>query len=455
MKRKLTPKETLAVASLLFGLFFGAGNLIFPVHMGQAAGRNSVAASLGFIVTGVGLPLLGVAAMGLSRSESLAELAGQVGKGYGRFFTVLLYLTIGPCFAIPRCATTSFTVGVEPLLSGSGDKIWLLAFSTVFFLLVLFFSLRPSGILTWVGRVINPIFLIFLSTLVVASFVNPMASVSQVAPEGAYDAQPFLTGFLEGYNTMDTLAALAFGITIVQVLRQLGLGRPEDIARETCLSGVFSCLLMALIYALITRMGAQSRGAYPLSANGGIALADIAHHYFGRAGQLILAATVTLACLKTSIGLVTSCAETFSLLYPRVSYKAWTWIFSLFPLAVSNLGLTTIISFSLPVLMFLYPLSITLILLSLLGGLFDRDRRVFVSVTAFTLAAALLDFLAALPEGAKNALHLEKLLIWANTYIPLFPYGLGWILPAAVGLAIGLVLHRRAKSFPSGGAGRA
>ena len=443
MKRKLTPKETLAVASLLFGLFFGAGNLIFPVHMGQAAGRNYVVASIGFVVTGVGLPLLGVAAMGLSRSESLAQLAGQVGQGYGRVFTVLLYLTIGPCFAIPRCATTSFTVGVEPLLVGN-DRLWLLGFSLVFFLLVLFFSLRPSGILTWVGRVINPVFLILLSLLVIASFANPMASVPQVAPEGDYVTQPFLTGFLEGYNTMDTLAALAFGITIVQVLRQLGLRRPEDIAKGTCLSGVFSCLLMALIYALITWTGAQSRGAYPLSANGGIALADIAHHYFGRAGQLILAATVTLACLKTSIGLVTSCAETFRLLYPRIGYKAWTWIFSLFPLAISNLGLTTIISFSLPVLMFLYPLSITLILLSLLGGLFGRDRRVFVSVTVLTLAAALLDFLAALPKGAKSILHLEGLLGWANSYIPLFSYGLGWLLPAALGLMIGLALRWRA-----------
>ena len=226
--------------------------------------------------------------------------------------------------------------------------------------------------------------------------------------------------------------------------RQLGLRRPEDIAKGTCLSGVFSCLLMALIYALITWMGAQSRGAYPLSANGGIALADIAHHYFGRAGQLILAATVTLACLKTSIGLVTSCAETFCLLYPRIGYKAWTWIFSLFPLAISNLGLTTIISFSLPVLMFLYPLSITLILLSLLGGLFGRDRRVFVSVTVLTLAAALLDFLAALPEGAKSILHLEGLLGWANSYIPLFSYGLGWLLPAVLGLMIGLALRWRA-----------
>ena len=441
MKRKLTPKETLAVASLLFGLFFGAGNLIFPVHMGQAAGANSVAATMGFVITGVGLPLLGVAAMGLSRSESLAGLAGQVGKGYGLFFTVLLYLTIGPCFAIPRCATTSFTVGVAPLLSGGSEKMWLLGFSLVFFLLVLYFSLRPSGILTWVGRIINPVFLLFLFSLIVASALHPMAAVSQVAPEGSYETQPFLQGFLEGYNTMDTLAALAFGITIIQVIRQLGVEKPEDLAKSTCLSGIFSCLLMAVIYALITWMGAQSRGGYPLSENGGIALADIATHYFGRAGHLILAATVTLACLKTSIGLVTSCAETFALLFPSVSYKAWTWIFSLFPLVVSNLGLTTIISYSLPVLMFLYPLAITLILLSLLGDLFGRDRRVFVSVTAFTLAAAVLDLLAALPDGAKQALRLEGLLLWANTYVPLFSLSLGWLIPAAVGLALGLVLR--------------
>ena len=119
MKRKLTAREIVAVASLLFGLFFGAGNLIFPVHMGQMAGANSVVAILGFVVTAVGLPLLAIVSMALSRSESLAELSGRVGKHYGIFFTCLLYLTIGPFFAIPRCATTSFTVGLEHLLPES------------------------------------------------------------------------------------------------------------------------------------------------------------------------------------------------------------------------------------------------------------------------------------------------------------------------------------------------
>lgn len=442
MKRKLTIREIVAVASLLFGLFFGAGNLIFPVHMGQMAGANSAAAIAGFVLTGVGLPLLGVAAMGLSRSESLLQMASSVGKGYGMFFTCLLYLTIGPFFAIPRCASTSFTVGVAPMVPESQQTLWLLIFSTVFFGLVLYFSLRPSGILTWVGRIINPVFLVFLFVLIIASFARPLAQVSQVIPEGDYAAQPFFMGFLEGYNTMDTLAGLAFGITIVQVVRELGISRPEDLAANTCRAGILSSLLMAVIYALITIMGTQSRGLFATSENGGIALTQIAGHYFGSFGQLILAATVTLACLKTSIGLVTSCAETFSLLFPRISYRVWTVLFSLFPLVVSNLGLTLIINWSLPVLMFLYPLAITLILLTLFGKWFHNDRRVYVSVTVCALAAAVIDLLAALPESAQAFLNLAPFLSWVEANVPLFHLGLGWVLPAAFGLAAGLLWCR-------------
>ena len=439
MKRKLTAREIVAVASLLFGLFFGAGNLIFPVHMGQMAGANSVAAILGFIVTAVGLPLMAISAMALSRSESLAQLAGRVGKHYGVFFTCLLYLTIGPCFAIPRCASTSFTVGVAPLVGEQQARLALLIFSAVFFALVLYFSLRPSGILTWVGRIINPVFLAFLLLLVAAALANPMARVSQIAPEGDYVNNSFINGFLEGYNTMDILAALAFGITIIQVIKELGVERAEDVAGATYRAGFFSSVLMAVIYALITVMGATSRGVFATSENGGVALTEIAQYYFGPAGQLILAATVTLACLKTSIGLVTSCAETFSLLFPRVSYKSWTVIFSIFPLMVSNFGLTQIITLSLPVLMFLYPLAITLILLTVFGRFYGNDRRIYVSVTAFTLAAAVLDLLNALPGAAKTAIHVTGLLAWAEANVPLFGLGLGWLLPAAAGLAVGLV----------------
>lgn len=167
---------------------------------------------------------------------------------------------------------------------------------------------------------------------------------------------------------------------------------------------------MGLIYLAMTIIGAQSRGAFAVSANGGIALADIAGYYFGTAGQVILAVTVTLACLKTAIGLVTSCAEIFRVLFPKsMSYKAWAIVFSVVSLLITNVGLTQIIDYSVPVLMFLYPLTITLMLLSLFGHFFDYDKRVFVSVTAFTLAAAVLDLLAALPDGARAFPACERL----------------------------------------------
>ena len=167
--KKLTFRETIFVASMLFGMFFGAGNLIFPVSMGQMAGRNMWQAAAGFLVTGVGLPLLSVAALGISRENGLQGLASRVGKKFGIFFTCALYLTIGPFFATPRCASVSFTVGIERILpanavSGSGYMLWQAAFSFLFFAVVLFFSLRPGEIMTWIGKVLNPVFLVMLGT---------------------------------------------------------------------------------------------------------------------------------------------------------------------------------------------------------------------------------------------------------------------------------------------------
>ena len=164
MKQKLSFKEYVYVASMLFGMFFGAGNLIFPVYMGQVAGRNVWPAIVGFLVTGVGLPLLGVAALGISRSSGLFDLSRKVGRPYAYFFTCALYLTIGPFFAIPRCATTSFTVGLEQVLpNGGSSRVYLLLFSLLFFAATLFFSLRPGKILTYVGKILTPCFLAFLA----------------------------------------------------------------------------------------------------------------------------------------------------------------------------------------------------------------------------------------------------------------------------------------------------
>lgn len=447
MKKSLTLKETILVASLLFGMFFGAGNLIFPVHLGQLAGANVWGASLGFIITGVGIPILGVVALGISRSEGLLELSGKVSHGYGIFFTTLLYLTIGPFFAIPRCATVPFSLGVEPLLEGA-DQTWpLLIFTAVFFAIVLLFSLKPNGILTWIGKLLNPIFLVCLGILVVTALVKPAGTISQITPDAAYvGSNAIYNGFLEGYNTMDAIAGLAFGIIIVNVCRSLKVEEPKDIARSTVKSGILTGIVMGLIYLAIIIVGTQSRGAFELSDNGGIALAQIADYYFGRIGTFILAAIGTFACLKTSIGLVTSCGETFEKMFPKgPKYSVWAIIFCVFSFAISNVGLTAIIAYAVPVLMFIYPLAITLILLAIFGRFFDYDKKVFGCVTYLTLIAAIFDMIGTLPENVITALNLTPIIEFAGKFIPLQTMGFGWLCPALIGLVIGLIWRAVAK----------
>ncbi len=442
MDHKLTFKEYLLLASTLFGMFFGAGNLIFPVFMGQNAGSAVWPAILGFCITGVGLPLLGVAALGVCRKDNLLGMASLVDRRYGYFFTCLLYLCIGPLFAIPRTATVSFSVGVLPMIPAEHSTLILAVFSAIFFSIVLYFSLKPSGIVIWVGKFLNPLFLIFLGILAFTAILKPMGTIHAIAPTGPYTTTSFYQGFLDGYNTMDALASLAFGIVLVDAMRNLGVSSPSAISSGTVKSGLGSTILMAAIYCMLALIGAQSRAIYDISADGGEALYLIGTHYFGKLGGLLLGITVTVACLKTAIGLITSCAAIFVELFPgSLSYNAYTMLFSAISFGLANFGLNKIISLSLPMLMFLYPLTITLILLCLFGKLFHFDRRVFAAVTIPTLLVAILDFLNALPAGAQSFLHAESLLAPARAHLPFFTTGLGWMLPALFGLAVGLVLH--------------
>ena len=442
MDRKLSPGQYVLLASMLFGMFFGAGNLIFPVSMGQQAGSHLWPAIIGFCLTGVGLPLLGIAAMGISRSEGLFDMCCKVGRPYSYFFTCLLYLSIGPLFAIPRTATVSFSVGVLPLLPEGASPMALCLFSAVFFVIVLFFSLRPSGIVTWIGKILNPLFLLFLGILTVTALLNPIGALSAAVPGGSYVSRSFFQGFLEGYNTLDALASLAFGIILINSIRNLGITSPQGISSSTLKSGVMSTLLMAAIYCVLTVVGAQSQTVYGVSADGGAALFLIGSHYYGTFGGVLLGITVTFACMKTAIGLITSCATTFAELFPRsFRYRTYAIAFCLFSFGIANFGLNRIIELSLPVLMFLYPLTITLILLCLFGRRFGYDRRVFVSVTVFTALAAALDFLNALPAGAREALRVDAVNAAARTVLPFFDLGMGWVVPACVGLVLGLLLR--------------
>lgn len=449
--KKLTLRQKILVAGTLFGMFFGAGNLIFPVHLGQMAGQNALPAIIGFIITAVGIPILGVAAIGITHSDGLQTLSGKVGKGYGIFFTCLLYLTIGPLFAIPRCATVSFTTGITPLLGAdSPERLYLLLFSAVFFAFVLFFSLRPGKITVWIGKIINPLFLFFFAVLMLAALLAPGAAVSAVEPVEAYRSDAFFPALIEGYGTMDAIAGLAFGIVVIDVIRRMGVDNDDAIAEDVLSSGLLTGALMALIYVVSIVVGAQSRGLFELSENGGIALTQIAGHYLGGVGLFILAFTITFACLKTSIGLVTACAETFSkMTNGKISYRSWAILFTVFSFAVSNIGLSAIIEYSIPMLMLIYPPAIALILLAFLGKFFAHDRTVYIATMIGTWAAAIFDCMKTLPAPVQTALHLDAPIAFAAAHLPLFDKNLGWLLPAVIGFAAGMAIRAVRRQTPA------
>ena len=397
-------------------------------------------AALGFCLTGVGLPLLGIIAMAISESKGLFDMSLKVSRGFAYFFTVALYLTIGPLFAIPRTASVAFQVGVAPILRGGDDTVELLMFSLFFFAIVLLFSLHPSGIMTWIGKILNPAFLSLLSLLIIFAIASPMGSSMNVQPAGDYIMQPFFKGVFEGYNTMDALASLAFGIILIEVIQNLGIRRPEKISLAAVQSGVISMSVMAVIYCSLTIIGAESGNIIGISEDGGIALSQIAKYYFGLYGGLLFSVIVTVACIKTSLGLVTALSRTFSEMFPAFcTYNRCAVLFSLISLLIANAGLNTIISVSIPVLIFLYPLTIVLIALCICGRCFNYDKTVFIWTMGATVITALLELSSILPSGLKSALPLLGQLVSLASVLPLADVGMGWLSPVVIVFMLSLL----------------
>lgn len=445
MQTKITFSTYAIIGTMLFGMFFGAGNLIFPIQLGQLSGTNFWAALIGFLVTAIGLPFLGILAIGLSGSNGLRDLANRVHPAFGVSFAMALYLTIGPFFAIPRTATVPFVVGFEPFIAADQVTLFLALFSFVFFAIVYYFSLNPAKIMDIIGKYLTPAFLVFLFVLIIVSLVKPMGDFQ--GPTGAYIDSAFMTGFKEGYNTMDALASLAFGIIVINAIKRAGVTDKKEIAKATWKAGIFAMALMTLIYGLITYMGASSVDVIGTFDNGGLIFAAVADHYFGSFGAILLAFIIVLACLKTSIGLITSCSEFFHDVFPKVSYKWFVLILCAVSFTIANFGLTNIITFAVPVLMFLYPLAIVLILLALSSSVFQNRQAVYAGAMFLTFFISIIDgynalvgSVPAVEVGALNAISE-----FYKAYLPFYDIGLGWIVPAVVGAVIGYIFSMMKK----------
>lgn len=441
MKRKLSFNQTLLVGSLLFGLYFGAGNLIFPIELGQNSGTNLYKVVLGFIISGVGLPILGVVASAISKNDSLFEMGKTVSDKFAYFFTTALYLTIGPFFAIPRTSTVAFEVGIAPNISEDKIKLFLFIFSLIFFLAVLAFALKPGKVMDNIGKILTPTFLILLSVLVIFAIIKPMGDLAKNQPTEIYQKNPLFTGILDGYNTMDALASLAFAIIIISSIRKLGVKDSNQIAKETLKSGLICLIAMSAVYISLAFMSSSSVNIMKLGNNGGRILSNISFYYLGNFGKILLAAIVIVACLKTAIGLIIACSEIFIQMYPNtLSYKAYAVVFTLISFLIANLGLQKIISLSIPVLMYLYPLAIVLIFLSLAYPIIGKNKRIFSFTILFTAIFSIFDLLKALPKNISSTNSISKIVDFAKNYLPAFELGFGWLIPAIFGIILGLLI---------------
>jgi len=426
--RLLTKRETLTIGLMLFALFFGAGNMIFPPALGQAAGTHFWQAILGFIVTGVGLPLLGVIAVSLG-GGNLQTLAGRVHPVFGIIFTFIVYLSIGPMMAIPRTATVTFEMGVLSFLPEGLKQSQLPLFLTtiVFFALTYWLAVTPSKMVDRIGKILTPVLLAIIALMYVATLFRPIGEVGQ--PVEGYADSAFVKGFLEGYLTLDALAAMVFGIVVTSAVQDKGVTEPRSVMWSTIKAGIIAAVGLGLVYLSLGYMGATS---YSLgqSDNGGQILTAVVQHLFGQSGLIILGAAVTLACLTTSVGLVTACSAFFTSYTRGISYRAMCAILCVFSAAVANVGLTQLIAFSVPVLMAFYPIAMVLMLLTFLHKWFRGYRSVYVVSIFLTALISLVDGAAmmGLPVKAITAIYNN---------LPLYSEGVGWILPALAGAVIG------------------
>lgn len=445
----LTLSQSLMVGVALFSMFFGAGNLILPPLLGLQAGTSGVGAMVGFLITAIGLPVIGIVVVALCGTAR--ELAARVHPVFSSVFVAAVYLSIGPCLAIPRTSSTAFEMFVPLLPEGVSVPVVRLVFSVVFFAVAYLLAMHPGTITRLLGRVTGPALIVLIVVVVVSALIAPTGELT--AAQAPYDTNAVVAGALNGYQSMDLLASLTFGLVIAENVRGLGVREPACVAREISRAGVVAGVLMALIYCGMAWVGATLGSVMPDATNGAVLLTTSATLHFGVAGTVVVAAIFLLACLNVCIGLVSCCGTYFCETYgadapnakgplSRVSYRAWTFAFAAFSCVLSNVGLDAILAFSVPLLGALYPMAIMLVLMGIFHRACDARPQLWpwaIGVTAVVSVA----------EALRDALAPT---LWLPIdVLPFADLGLTWVVPALVGLLVGYLVSFVAYRAPHRG----
>lgn len=435
-------KTYLIIGSLIFGMIFGAGNLVFPVHLAQLAGSHWLPAAGGFILSGVFLPLFALLAISITRSRGLFELALPVGPWFALILLLLVQIAIGPLGATPRTATVPYAIGVAPYLPAHLQAVGLALYTGAFFLMVYWLAVKQGKITEIIGKVLNPVFLVMLFIIFLMAFIWPMGKLSTPQPSSAYLSHAFASGFLQGYNTMDAFAMLIFGVTIITAVRQMGFRHPQEVSLATTKGGLIGIAGVGIIYLGLIYLGTTSRHHFAIATNGGPTLNQVAHYYLGYFGNALLLTLATITCMTTAMGLSIAFAQDFHDRFPQVSYKTFLRVNCLVSFCLANLGLDQIVLWSKPVLMLLYPLAIVLVLAAMLSPLFQQATIMYRLPLLLTLVPALFDMVNAQPPVIRQWAACQTIIHFAQQFLPFFRIGFSWLPFAVVGFILGIVIWR-------------
>ena len=417
MNRKKLVTDSIVVGFALFAMFFGAGNVVFPPYIGMHAGEQWANGFLFYFIADIGLAL--VAMFAILHAGGADNITGRIGHVASKVLMCAVILCIGPMVAIPRTAATTLEMSVTPFFSGMSPVV----FSIIFFAVILLLSIKQSAVIDIVGKILTPALLIGLLVLIVKGFVSP---IGDIVDTGVSASEVTVNGIKSGYQTMDVLAAMAFGIIILSSADEKGYTDGKSAAKMIGIAAALSGVLLLIVYFGLTYLGATASTVFPTDISRANLLIGIVELLLGKAGLIIFAIVIALACITTAVALVSSAASFFAkLANDKISYSVFVVVICVSSAVISNLGLDMIIAIATPVLDIVYPPMLVLILLSWFGD--KLHKSVYVSSVAGSLIASVL---ATASLYGMNVPVIDSL--------PLASLGLGWLTPAAV---FGLVAY--------------
>lgn len=419
MKQKLTIGNVLVLGFALFAMFFGAGNLIFPPMLGQSSGENWLFGFGAYIVVDAGLAMLALIAS-FHYEGGIGQIArNQLGRTPALVLLFMNALCLGPLVAIPRTASTTFEIAIAPLMPGVSSWV----FAIIFFAIVILLCLKPGKVVGIIGKVLSPLMFVCLLVLIGAGLLSPLGPI-----EGGLDVSASLKMGLEnGYQTMDMLGGLLFAVVTLMSVTSMGFTTRESRMKIVGLAGLVASLALLIVYGGLAYLGATAssvNGMQGLSSTG--LLLAITNALMGAWGGIVLGVIVAFACLTTAIGLVSSCAETFvSLSGGKLRYKPLLIVISLLSLVLSNLGVETIIAIASPILQVIYPVFMSMVILSFFSHRI-HNRNIYRGAIGCAFVVTLVNEIGGmLPHP------------FSLRFLPLFELGLYWVLPAVLGGIVG------------------